>query len=203
MNGKIVIFGSGATGRGHIGLLAWQAGFQIVYVDRRKDLVEALQREGHYKVKVYGEINQEFDVSGFRVYHSEERSAIAKEILDASLVLTAVFDQNLSDVAKTLALAVAACRRAGRQQPLNCVACENMMDSSSVLGEHVRRLINGDDLEFCEKYFGFPDCMISRVVPQPKTDLLTLVTEDYNEWTVRAEAFKGEKPAALRCHGIG
>ena len=39
---KIVVFGAGATGRGHVGLLAWQAGFEIVFVDKKPDLVEAL-----------------------------------------------------------------------------------------------------------------------------------------------------------------
>ena len=39
--------------------------------------------------------------------------------------------------------------------------------------------------------------MISRVVPRPEPDPLVIVAEDYNEWTARAEAFKGAKPAAL------
>jgi mannitol-1-phosphate 5-dehydrogenase len=39
--------------------------------------------------------------------------------------------------------------------------------------------------------------MISRIVPQPELDPLVLVAEDYNEWTARAENFRGEKPAGL------
>jgi len=41
---KIIVFGAGATGRGHVGLLAWQAGFETVFVDRRPDLVATLLR---------------------------------------------------------------------------------------------------------------------------------------------------------------
>ena len=198
MADKIVLFGAGATGRGHVGLLAWQAGFEMVFVDKKRDLVKALQEAGWYKVKLYGGPRyREINVTAYRVYYYEEREAIAQEVADAALVLTAVFDQNLPDVAKTLALAVTACREAGRAVPLNCIACENMMDSSSTLGRHVRSHLSGKDLAYCEEYFGFPDCMISRVVPQPKPDPLVIVTEDYNEWTARAEAFKGEKPAAL------
>jgi mannitol-1-phosphate 5-dehydrogenase len=112
-------------------------------------------------------------------------------------VLTAVFDQNLPDVAQTLALAVSECRKSGLARPLNCIACENMMDSSSTLGRHVRGLLDGEDLAWCDAWVGFPDCMISRVVPRPEPDPLVIVAEDYNEWTARAEAFRGEKPAAL------
>ena len=86
-------------------------------------------------------------MSGYRVYHSLERAAIAEEIRDARLVLTAVFDQNLPDVAQTIALGIAACARAGRTTPLNCIACENMMDSSTTLGRHVRTQLAGADLD--------------------------------------------------------
>jgi mannitol-1-phosphate 5-dehydrogenase len=194
---RIVVFGAGATGRGHVGLLAWQAGFEIVFVDKKPELVEALRRAGAYTVELYGQTKQEIAVRGYRVYFHEERQAIAGQIRDAALVLTAVFDQNLPDVAQTIALAVSECRRAGRTRPLNCIACENMMDSSSTLGRHVRGLLESEDLAWCDAHVGFPDCMISRVVPRPEPDPLVIVAEDYNEWTARAEAFKGEKPAAL------
>ena len=198
MAGKIVVFGAGATGRGHVGLLAWQAGFEVVFVDRNAQLVETLQRAGRYTVHLFGGPHpQSVEVTGWQVYHSEQRDAIAREIVDAELVLTAVFDPNLPDVAQTLARAVGPARAAGRRQPLNCIACENMMDSSSTLGKHVKSLLTGADLDYAEEYLGFPDCMISRVVPRPEPDPLVILTEDYNEWTTRAETFKGVKPAAL------
>ena len=70
MADTIVVFGAGATGRGHVGLLAWQAGFEIVFVDIKKPLVESLRRQGRYTVKLYGQEVQEIAVSGYRVYHS-------------------------------------------------------------------------------------------------------------------------------------
>jgi mannitol-1-phosphate 5-dehydrogenase len=197
MTGKIVVFGAGATGRGHVGLLSWQAGFEIVFVDKNLELCELLQRNGTYRVRLYGNGCEEINVSGFRVFHSEDRQAVANEIATSDLVLTAVFDQNLQDVAKTLALAVTTCKEQGRINPLNVIACENMMDSSSTLGRHVRGLLPEDELDYFDTFFGFPDCMISRVVPRPEPDPLLIITEDYNEWTTRAEAFKGNKPPAL------
>jgi mannitol-1-phosphate 5-dehydrogenase len=203
MSDKIVVFGAGATGRGHVGLLAWQSGFEVVFVDQNRDLVDRLRQAGEYRVRLYGSIGtqgrpcQEIVVSGYQVYHSEQREDIAKHVASAALVLTAVFDQNLPDVARTLATAVPVCRLRERRSPMNCIACENMMDSSSTLGRCVQGLLGGDDLDYCRQYWGFPDSMISRVVPRPEPDPLVIVTEDYNEWTARAEAFRGEKPAAL------
>jgi mannitol-1-phosphate 5-dehydrogenase len=193
----IIVFGAGATGRGHVGLLAWQAGFEPVFVDKNPDLVAALRRQGGYTVKLFRETCREIAVTGFRVYHSQERQAIAQEIGNSVLVLTAVFDQNLPDVAQTIALGITQGAQAGRLTPLNCLACENMMDSSSTLGRHVRGFLSSDAQAWCDQHVGFPDCMISRVVPRPEPDPLVIVAEDYNEWTARAEAFRGSKPPAL------
>jgi mannitol-1-phosphate 5-dehydrogenase len=198
MAAKVVLFGAGATGRGHVGLLVWQAGAELVLVDKKPELVKALQENSTYTVRLFGEPGEEVKVTGFRVYHADLRLAIAQEIIDAQAVLTAVFDQNLADVAQTLALAVRACRLEGRSTPINVIACENMMDSSSTLGNHVRKLLKGEDLDYCHDLWGFPDCMISRVVPQPEADPLHIVTENYNEWTARREAFNGEKQMVLR-----
>ncbi|MCC7446019.1 MAG: hypothetical protein IT324_01320 [Anaerolineae bacterium] len=197
MGSKIVVFGAGATGRGHVGLLAWQAGFEIVFVDKNIELVNRLRQSGQYQVNLYSDGCQPVTVQGYRVYHSEDRQAIACEIADSALVLTAVFDQNLPDVARTLALAVQLCRVEGRQQPLNCIACENMMDSSSTLGKTVRDQLPVEDLPYFDQCFGFPDCMISRVVPRPEPDPLLILAEDYNEWTARRDAFKGPQPPEL------
>ncbi len=197
MTEKIVVFGAGATGRGHVGLLAWQAGYQIVFVDSKQDLVDELAQAGRYTVTLCGDCPQRITVDGYRVYHHLERDAISAEIRDAELVLTAVFDQNLPDVAQTIAVALAACRKAGRTKPLNCIACENMMDSSSTLGRHVQALLGDEDVWWYQRYAGFPDCMISRVVPRPVPDPLTMIAENYNEWTVRADFFRGEKPPHL------
>jgi mannitol-1-phosphate 5-dehydrogenase len=194
---KIVVFGAGATGRGHVGLLAWQAGFEMVFVDKNSSLVEKLKSSGRYLVKLYGERYQEIVVSDYRILDSRNRSVIAEEIRDAALVLTSVFDQNLADVATTIAMGIGECVRSGRTAPLNAIACENMMDSSSQLGRHVLSHLSGDEAKWCEQYVGFPDCMISRVVPRPEPDPLVVVAEDYNEWTARAESFRGSKPPAL------
>jgi len=203
MTGKVVLFGAGATGRGHVGLLAWQAGCDLVLVDRNPELVNLLKAAGSYRVQLYaGQAGpstgrfEEVTVSGYQVFHAAAREAVAREIVDADLVLTAVFDQNLEDVAKTLQLAVVYCQEAQRQQPLNCIACENMMDSSSSLGRLVSQDLDPAYSATFERIFAFPDCMISRVVPQPKPDPLQIITEDYNEWTVRAEAYRGQKPAS-------
>jgi mannitol-1-phosphate 5-dehydrogenase len=66
-----------------------------------------------------------------------------------------------------------------------------MQDSSSVLKSLVLPLLDGAAQEYAARWVGFPDCMVSRVVPVAAESPLELVAEDYNEWTVNVEAFVG------------
>lgn len=195
---KVVVIGAGATGRGHVGLLAWQAGAHVVFADANEKLVRALRQAGSYRVDIHdGRTCRQVVVQGVDYLGAAQRETVSRHIADSDLVLTSVFDQNLPDVAITVALAARRCREAGRTRPLNFIACENMQNSSSTLGRHVREALTGEDLDYCRRYFGFPDCMISRVVPQPEADPLVITAEDYNEWTARREDLKGEAPAWL------
>jgi mannitol-1-phosphate 5-dehydrogenase len=194
---EVILFGAGATGRGHVGLHVWLAGCHVTFVDKNRALVDALASAGAYTARLYADGCREIVVSDFDVFYYEERDAIADAISRADLVLTAVFDQNLSDVAQTVARAVTASRLAGRTLPLNFIACENMMGSSSVLARHVYALLDDADRGYCDAYFGFPDCMISRVVPRPRADSLDIIAEDYSEWTANVAEFRGPKPEWL------
>ncbi len=198
MTGRVVVFGAGAAGRGLIGLLFSRAGYDIVFVDIKDELVAALKRHGRYDVLLHRIAGgqETAGVSGFSVYRASDREAIAAEIATADLVLTAVFAQNLPDVARTVALGVGRCRAAGREQPLNCIACENMKKSSSTLRGYVHELLDEDGGRFLDRSVGFPDCMINRVVPSP-SDPLYIETEDYCEWTLERQAFKGVFPAPI------
>lgn len=194
---RVILFGAGATGRGHVGLHVYQAGCHLTLVDKNRDLVDALAAAGTYTVRLYADGCRAVPVTDFDVFYYEDRDAIAEVISRADLVLTAVFDPNLADVAQTVAKAVTVSRLTGRTQPLNFIACENMMGSSSVLAGHVYRLLDDADRAYCDAHFGFPDCMISRVVPRPHPGSLDIIAEDYSEWTANAAEFRRPQPAWL------
>ena len=194
----IIVFGAGAAGKGLIGLLFSQAGYKVTFVDIKDDLVKQLCDAGRYRVLIHrlDGTKEECSVEGFHVLHARERETIARQMIHADLILTAVFAQNLPDVAQTVALGVRQCRNTSRSNPINCIACENMKNSSSTLGRQVRALLSPDERRYCNEMFAFPDCMINRVVPNP-SNALALETEDYCEWTVDAGSVKGAMPIPL------
>jgi mannitol-1-phosphate 5-dehydrogenase len=193
---KVVVFGAGAAGKGLIGVMFSQAGYQITFVDINEALVQRLREAGRYDVVLHclDGRREERAVGAFSVVSATDRQTAARAVVDADLVMTAVFAANLADVARTLAMAVRYCRAERRRTPLHCIACENMKGSSSTLKGHVLQLLAIQDRHYMERVFAFPDCMINRVVPSP-IDPLHVETEDYCEWTADAAALKGPPPA--------
>ena len=191
---KIVIIGAGATGRGQIGQIAHDAGFDVTFIERRKDLVARLAATGRYVVDLAGEEVRRIEVSGFTVLHSDDIDACAGSIAHADIVATAVLPPNLASTVPMLAAGLALRQREGVSKPLNVIACENMERSSSTLRDHLRAGAPELDWDWIDAHVGFPDSMVARAVPEPKDDPLVLLAEADQEWSVDAVAVKEPMP---------
>jgi len=194
MSGRILIIGAGATGRGHLGALCHEAGFDLTFVDRDRALVNALATAGKYTVTLHGEGERALVVDRFRALDVAEAAAVAAEFEQVSLVLTAVLPENLTAVAPVVAQGLRRRLEARSGAPINVLACENMQHGSTVLRNAVFEHLSPAEREKARMDVGFPDAMISRIVPMPKDDPLRLVAEDYNEWVARRSDFIGPKP---------
>jgi mannitol-1-phosphate 5-dehydrogenase len=192
MSKRVIILGAGCSGRGQLGQLAHEAGWELVLVDRDEALVERLRQAGCYTVRLCrADGAREVRVAGFRAYGVSETEAVVREALEAPLILTCLFSHNLPAVAPLVAQIIEARHAAGSTQPLNVVCCENMQHGSTVFRTQVLPLLTGAAAAYAEQFVGFPDCMISRVVPLATEDPLALLAEDYSEWTVDQAQFKG------------
>jgi mannitol-1-phosphate 5-dehydrogenase len=190
---RLVLFGAGMTGRGQVAQLAFEAGWRLVLVDRDVELVNQLNRAGQYTVRLVSENPRDVVIFGYRALHVSQAEELAAELTHADLVVTSVLPSNLSDLAPTLAVGLRAAYRAGRRQPLNVIAAENMNDSSQALWREVRKHLQPFEVEAFAHEFGFPNSMIARVVPVAQDPLLILA-EDYNEWTADRLARVGRPP---------
>ena len=191
---KVIIFGAGATGRGHIGQLAYASGYHLAFVEKDESLVRELSASGRYMVRLVGAEVREVVIEGFTVRPLSDACAVAEEIASAPLVLTAVLAENLSGVAPALSLGIVRRAELGIETPLNVIACENMINGSTTLQGYVLKALDARYHEYLRTHVGFPNAMISRVVPAPKGSRLLLEAEDYNEWPVDRGGFLGEDP---------
>jgi len=193
----VMILGAGASGRGHVGQLAFESGYDLVFVDKDRALVDALQRERQFRVRLVGTQPREVVVRGSRVLHTEEREAILREFLSIPLLFTTVCPNNLEDVADVLRPMVVAWLRRGGVDCKNILCCENMNNSAGAFRTFLLEGFPEDLREPLERRFGFVDTMIARVVAKPK-DPLFLLGEEYSEWTADRRALRGSAPAPIR-----
>ena len=200
MTGSAVIFGAGSVGRGFLGQLFSESGYEVVFVDVDATLIAALNARGGYTIHlVENDWAEKVTVSPVRALHSEETDAVAGALAEAGIAATAVGVRALPHIAPLVAAGVA--RRAKRKThaPLNILICENMKDAAATFRRAVRRRVAEEHrTHFCTNV-GFVDTVIARMVPPPTPKMRTLdpaliAVEPYKELPVDRSGFDGPIP---------
>lgn len=197
MRQKVMIIGAGASGRGHLGQLLFEEGFDnLVFVDKNESLVNQLNLNHRYDVRLLkpGQASERIcEVTGIKAIYRYDEKAVIDEFLKCDIILTSVIAENLSDVSQVIAKAVQLKFALNDTKYVNIICCENLDNASSYFKQLVQEKLLEDELAFAKKFVAFPDAMISRVVPIPKGNLLKIVAEEYNEWTVNKNAIIGTR----------
>ena len=81
----------------------------------------------------------------------------------------------------------------GNTKLLDIIACENMIEGSDFLKQEIFKYLSEEEQDFVNKYVGFPNSAVDRIVPAQKHDDVLLVeVEKFCEWVVEAEKIKVE-----------
>lgn len=193
---KAIQFGAGNIGRGFIGAVLEQAGYHVVFADVNQTVIDKINEDKCYTVHIMDVECVEQKITNISGVNSTTDAVIA-EIADGQteLVTTAVGVVILPRIAPAIAKGIAARRKAGIEKPLNIIACENAVRASSQLKEHVLGSLEGEDKAYCEKWVGFPDCSVDRIVPPVRSENpIDVVVEAYYEWNVEQASFVGGAP---------
>ncbi|MBW4085557.1 mannitol-1-phosphate 5-dehydrogenase [Paenibacillus sp. S150] len=182
---KAVHFGAGNIGRGFIGLLLSQAGYEVCFVDVNEAFVSQLQERREYPVTLASEGRETVTVKNVTalssVTHAEEVAAV---IAEADLVTTAVGVSILKHIAGVLAEGIRR-RVAVSSAPLHVIACENAIGGSARLRELVYAKLDEESRAKADASVAFPNAAVDRIVPlQQHEDILQVVVEPFYEWVV-------------------
>jgi mannitol-1-phosphate 5-dehydrogenase len=163
---KSVHFGAGNIGRGFIGQLLHESGYDITFVDIQDDLVDALKKDGHYEVILADEREERVPVDRVTALHSiNEADEVSERLAEADLITTAVGPSVLPVLAPVIAKGlVERVRRGGA--PVNVIACENMIWASEALRGFVMEHVPDEHAEAVEEIAGFPNAAVDRIVPE-------------------------------------
>ena len=72
MSRKVFIIGAGASGRGHVGQLALESGYEVAFVDKDRELVERLRKSREYVVHLVSARPRDFVADRFDIFHLAE-----------------------------------------------------------------------------------------------------------------------------------
>ncbi|MGW9630793.1 mannitol-1-phosphate 5-dehydrogenase [Agromyces sp. NPDC055520] len=200
---KAVHFGAGNIGRGFVGLLLHEAGYEIVFADVAAPLIDALASSERYTVHEVGEGGRDRVVDGYRAVNSAtDASALAIELETADLATTAVGPSILRFIAPHLVAALRA-RSAADAAPLTIMACENAINATDLLRGAMVALVDPDEWPALAARAVFANTAVDRIVPgQAPGAGLDVTVETFFEWAIEAAPFGASPPVIPGAHFV-
>ena len=190
---KAVHFGAGNIGRGFVGLLLHDAGYEVVFADVADALIAQLAEADSYSVHEVGENPATRTVDNFRAVNSGTQEAqLIEEIATADIVTTAVGPHILKFVAPAIAKGIAA--RAAGLAPLQVMACENAINATDILRESIVQSWDEAAGSLADSAV-FANTAVDRIVPnQEPGQGLDVTVETFYEWVIDRTPFGGAAP---------
>ncbi len=200
---KAVHFGAGNIGRGFVGLLLHEAGYEVVFADVNAELIDAIAAADAYEVHLVGETTETRVVDGFRAINSAtDEAALIAEIATADVVTTAVGPRILRFVAPVIAAGLAA--RADDAPRLAVMACENAIGATDLLAAELMDGLPDDETrEAIAAKAVFANTAVDRIVPaQDPAAGIDVTVETFYEWVVDRTPFAGAEPSIPGAHFV-
>lgn len=198
---KAVHFGAGNIGRGFVGLLLHEGGYELVFSDVAAPLVDAINGVSEYTVHEVGEGGVDTVVTGFRAINSATHpDDVIDEIAGANVVTTAVGPTILKFVAPHIVAGLAL--RDPASPALQIMACENAINATDLLRDEIVALA-GDAWDALAGRAVFANTAVDRIVPaQPEGGGVDVTVEPFYEWAIERPPFGDDPPNIPGAHFV-
>ena len=196
---KAVMYGGGNIGRGFIGMLFSESGYEVTFVDVADSVVQELQKKGEYPLRyVTSQGHRDLLVRPVTAVNGNDMDRVADAIAECDIMATAVGARILKFIVPNL---VAGLRKrwAAGKGPLNIIICENLMDANKVLETMLKEQLTEEECKILNEQVGLVEASIGRMVPVQTDEMkdgepLRVCVEQYGFLPVDQAAFKGEVP---------
>jgi mannitol-1-phosphate 5-dehydrogenase len=198
---KAVHFGAGNIGRGFVGLLLHEGGYELVFSDVAAPLVDAINAVSEYTVHEVGDGGRDTVVTGFRAVNSATHpDEVIEQIAGANIVTTAVGPTILKFVAPHIIAGLAL--RDPTSPPLQIMACENAINATDLLRDEIMTLA-GDSWDALAGRAVFANTAVDRIVPaQPEGGGVDVTVEPFFEWAIERPPFGEDPPNIPGAHFV-
>ncbi len=193
------MYGAGNIGRGFIGMLFSQSGYEVTFVDVMDAIVEKLNQDHAYPIRVVSsEGYVDLPVENVNAVNGNDREAVARLIADCDIMATAVGVNILKNIAPNLAAGIRL-RMNENGTPLNILICENLIDANKMLERLIKEELNPVEEKWFEENVGLVEVSVGRMVPVQTEEMkdgnpLRVCVERYGFLPADKAAFKGSIP---------
>ncbi len=177
---KILLFGAGKIGRSFIGQLFSQGGYEVVFVDINRDLIDALNDNRSYPVVIKSDTGDEIQqINNVKGIYLSDPEKIYSELKDVSYIATAVGNQNLNGIIPVIAEGIKRRLQNEIYVPMDIIIAENLRNASAYFEEQLQKYL---PQEYINKYIGLVETSIGKMVPiMTRADLEKDITQVFAE----------------------
>lgn len=195
---KAVMYGAGNIGRGFIGKVFSDSGYEVCFLDIVPEVIKEINERGEYPVRIVtNRGNHDEIVTNVRAVHAGSEQAI-REIADCDIMATAVGVNVLPKIAPVIAKGIV--QRMKNGHTLDIILCENQLEADKLMRGWINENLDEEQQKWSEKNVGLIEASIGRMVPPITPELkkenpLLICVEPYADLPVDSAAFKGKIPA--------
>jgi mannitol-1-phosphate 5-dehydrogenase len=136
---SILIFGAGKIGRSFIGQLFGLSGYEVVFSDIDKELVDLLNLKRSYCVVIKGEKEEKLLIPNVRAINGSEEQAVIEEVCRASIMAIAVGKNALGKIIPNIAKGLVKRFQYHRNSPLDIIIAENMRSANEYIYRELQK----------------------------------------------------------------
>jgi mannitol-1-phosphate 5-dehydrogenase len=194
---KLVLFGAGKIGRSFMGQLFSLSGFEVVFIDINKHLIDELNRSGKYKVVIKSKQDEVLIIKNVRGLYADNEEAISNDIYDARILAVSVGIKGLPEIIPVLAKSLMRRYEKGNKSPVDIIIAENMRNAAAYFHDALSAILPASYP--LNKMVGLVETSIGKMVPimvkkDIDEDLLQVFAEPYNTLILDKKAFKNAIP---------
>jgi mannitol-1-phosphate 5-dehydrogenase len=195
---KLVLFGAGKIGRSFIGQVFSRSGFNVVFVDINRQVIDNLNKYGQYKVIIKSPKGDEtILVTNVRGIHLSETDKVIAELADATIAALSVGQQGLPAALPLIVKSLILRKQQHGNWPLDIIIAENMRNADNYISAELTNLLPKDYP--LKELVGLVETSIGKMVPimsqkDIDEDPLQVFAEPYNSLIVAKNGFKNPIP---------
>lgn len=194
---KLVLFGAGKIGRSFIGQLFSRGGYEVVFIDIYKPVIDELNLRHNYNMVIKGNVESVINIQNVRGVFAGDVVKVTEEIASARIVAVSVGLNGLKSTIQLIAKGLIKRFENTEASPLDIIIAENLRNAAEFMSLQLQEhLPEGYPLE---ERVGLIETSIGKMVPimlknDMEADVLQVFAESYNTLILDKLAFKNPIP---------